>query len=1717
MSHSEKNRAQQLHPNYTAPLSKHKGKLRSILISRPALAVTLILGLLAAPFTVSSGATTAHANTDGTGVIINEVYLKGGSANAVYNQKFIELYNPTQTEVSLGGWSLQYRAGTNTAPVTSNNVAALSGTIPAEGYFLVAMSGNGSVGADLPTPDLSIGLNPSGTLGQLFLSSSTEPLTVGAGSLTGLPAIQDFLGYGANAAAFEGSPALVTGANSVPNSLARTNFVDTDNNQADFTHPSTITPQSATNTDPEDPTTPPIVGPPVPPPAEKLTIAQVRGTGALSPYQGKKITTSGVVTATYPTGGYSGYYIQTPGTGGDLNPVTHTVSDAIFVFSGATVGHVAIGDHVEITGTVGSYQGLAQVTVSNTSDLVKTSESVVDPVPARVSLPATEAQRKAFEGMLMEPQGDFTVTNTHTTNQYAEIGLAAGATPLITPTEIARPGSAEYAQVVADNAARSVTLDDGSSTNFLTTSKDTPLPYLSSSEPVSVGSSVTFNSAVIFDYRNGRWKFQPTTQLTAENAASTQPVKFSNVRTPEPNQVGGTIKLSSFNVLNYFTTTGDSIPGCSFYNDRQGNKITVRSGCDARGAADAQNLSRQQEKIVTAINTLDADVVALEEIENSAKFGKDRDNALSTLTAALNSATTGNPWAYVPSPSTLPPLNKEDVIRTAFIYKEDVVAPVGESRILTEGTAFNNARKPLAQQFAAKGDEGGETFIAIANHFKSKGSGSGADADTGDGQGASNHSRVAQANALIDFSEKLQQSQNTNKVFLLGDFNAYSQEDPLITLADAGYTDLGAATGKYTYSFDGASGSLDHILASEGAAPHVAGADIWNINAGESIALEYSRYNYNATNFYDTSPYRSSDHDPIIVGIDLNTTFLPDVPINLLSINDFHGRIDSNTVKFAGTVEQLRQQHGDANTLMLSAGDNIGASLFASSIQQDQPTIDVLNALDLRATAVGNHEFDTGFTDLVDRVIGPENNPNALFSHLGANVYARGTTDPVLDEYALFDVEGITVGVIGAVTEETPTLVSPGGITDLSFGDPVDAVNRVAEKLTDGNPENGQADVLIAVYHEGAGAGTPDGATLEQEVAAGGAFAKIVTETTNSVGAIFTGHSHKQYAWDAPIPGKDGQTRPILQTGNYGENVGQVVLSVSPDSKEITDYTANNVPRTTTNDVDLITSYPRVAEVKSIVDAALSEAAVIGNQPVGTISSDITTAFSGGSYVNGVYTGGDRDNRAAESALGNLVADSLVSSLSSEERGGATIGVVNPGGLRADLRYGADGVITYAQANAVLPFVNNLWTTSLTGAQFKAALEQQWQTDAQGNVPSSRPFLKLGLSQNVQYTFDESRAQGDRVTGIWIDHKPIDATASYRIGSFSFLLQGGDNFRVFTQGTNTRDSGLVDRDAWIDYLRTNPGVGPSFAARSVAVTEAPTTPLNHGDSAAVTLSGVNLTSLGSPEHTTLVTHWEWPGGFTVPLVSDVPVSNGTASFAVPIPGLSPAPFSGASTLTSTAALTKIGAERFTRTAALTTVDTTARTANFTSGEIVVTLEESGTTVRIPVELTSNQIITPPNDKPTRNPSPTTDDQLTEHNKNLISVSPDVVSPGDTITAYLGGWRGGGFDDGWRGGWTSVWMHSSPTIISDGWVQVSSAGTVSARIPLDTEHGKHRIVVLDSEDQVIGWDEITVVAGKEKGRLSQTGSEFGAWTLGALVLLAVGTTLIVRRRKDNLTH
>ncbi len=614
---------------------------------------------------------------------------------------------------------------------------------------------------------------------------------------------------------------------------------------------------------------------------------QTPGDGDDSQLINQTVETKGVVTAAYPKGenanlkGLEGFTIQTPGTGGTWDPA-RTASDGLFVFMGKSSATMpSIGDCVVVKGKVAEYSGVQNATAATQSLTQLLPQSITaatdcDPVkPTELSGVPTQDQMEALESMLVLPKDTWTITDNYKTNRYGTLSLTPGTEVLRTATDVVAPGAAAQAYE-AENAAKTIDLDDASTTdltNFKQNGHKERYAYLANGAPARVGYHVTFTKPVVLESRFGSFVFQPT-QMTAGNP-DRSPVTITGERPAVPT-VSGDTKVATFNVLNYFSDLGENEPGCKGYEDRNHKYVTDKN-CKLRGAWSSQAFANQQTKIVQAINTIDADVVALEEIENPVASGvsTDRDGALKSLVNALNAAAGSEVWAYVPSPSTVPA--NEDVIRIAFIYKKATITPVGDSVIYDDPAYTGLARQPLAQEFKPITDANheGKNFVVIANHFKSKGSApknlSGAEAaantDNGDGQGNSNGVRVKQARALATFAQRF----NGTPTLLVGDFNAYTKEDPLKVLTDAGWAHE-SGHGDSSYVYGGRSGSMDHVFANSAAHPLITEVKSWAVNAQESIAFEYSRANYNAYLAFEAdNPYRASDHNPEIIGLNLIT------------------------------------------------------------------------------------------------------------------------------------------------------------------------------------------------------------------------------------------------------------------------------------------------------------------------------------------------------------------------------------------------------------------------------------------------------------------------------------------------------------------------------------------------------------------------------------------------------------------------------------------------------------------------------------------------------------------------------------------------------------------------------------------------------------------------------------------------------------------------------
>jgi len=548
------------------------------------------------------------------------------------------------------------------------------------------------------------------------------------------------------------------------------------------------------------------------------------------------------------------------------------------------------------------------------------------------------------------------------------------------------------------------------------------------------------------------------------------------------------------------------------------------------------------------------------------------------------------------------------------------------------------------------------------------------------------------------------------------------------------------------------------------------------------------------------------------------------VTVDIVGINDFHGRLEADApgsrASIAGAavlssaVKAVEQQN--ANTLFVSAGDNIGASTFTSFIQDDEPTLDALNAMGLDVSTPGNHEFDKGQDDFTGRV-----QANSEFDYVNANIMKADGTH-AYTPYEVETIGGVRVAFIGALTESMPTLVSPGGIEGLTFAPIVESVNEVADEIV----ATDAADAIVLLLHEGAETGT------EAAVSGDTPFGEIARGISGYVSAIFSGHTHQGYDY-LVTPSDGGRQRAVVQTGSYGSALARVTMTVDPavaDFGARTTITAHSVS-------PLYAAYPADPAVAAIVAAAVEVARERGEEVIGSISGSFDRAYDSLLDKNGLPVA----NRAGESTLGNFVADIQLSATTAN---GAQLALMNPGGLRENLSYVApDGAVTYQAAAGVQPFANTLVVVDMTGAEIRQALEQQWPTATRTTT------LKLGTSEGLVYTYDPAVQTGDRIRDVFLEGVPVDDTAVYKVTVNSFLATGGDGFTAFANGRPHADSGKVDLQSQLEYFdaQTAPS-DPDFASRSVGVaglTAAPEAGFAAGDTVSMSLSSLVLSQLPS--------------------------------------------------------------------------------------------------------------------------------------------------------------------------------------------------------------------------------------------------------------------------------
>lgn len=584
------------------------------------------------------------------------------------------------------------------------------------------------------------------------------------------------------------------------------------------------------------------------PPAVWTPIPTLQGTGRVTALPGLR-TTRGIVTRVND----NGYFLQD--AAGDGNPAT---SDGIFVFTGAQVpAGLRAGHALQITGTVGEYDPGSGANASTAAHPVTQFSAVTSTiftgmgtiVPTVLTLPVAAAEDfERYEGMLVVIPTPLAASQNFFLGRYGQVTLAP-AGRLIKPTQVHRPGSAGALALAGLNARSLLLLDDGRSAQ-----NPAPVPYIGPDDTLRAGDVLSAGLTGVIDYGLAT---NSASGPTAYRIHPTSDVQFQrlNPRPPTPPAVGGTHRVAAFNVLNYFTTfrNGTTASG----GTGQGCLPSGTTG-DCRGADNAAEFQRQRAKIIEAIAGLGADVVGLMEIQRNGNV------AAQDLVDGLNARLGSGSYAVVPEPSGGV---GTDAIRLALIYRPAAVSPAGAGM---SDTSPVHDRPPVAQTFVTTT---GARFSVIVNHFKSKncGGASGADADQGDGQGCFNARRISQANALLGFVGAVTAASGDPDVLVIGDLNAYGSEDPIETLRNGGLVDLDrrfSGTATYSYVFDGESGTLDHALATPALSAQVTGAAHWSINADEPSVIDYNT-EFKPQDLYTPTPYRASDHDPILVGLNV--------------------------------------------------------------------------------------------------------------------------------------------------------------------------------------------------------------------------------------------------------------------------------------------------------------------------------------------------------------------------------------------------------------------------------------------------------------------------------------------------------------------------------------------------------------------------------------------------------------------------------------------------------------------------------------------------------------------------------------------------------------------------------------------------------------------------------------------------------------------------------
>jgi 5'-nucleotidase len=521
------------------------------------------------------------------------------------------------------------------------------------------------------------------------------------------------------------------------------------------------------------------------------------------------------------------------------------------------------------------------------------------------------------------------------------------------------------------------------------------------------------------------------------------------------------------------------------------------------------------------------------------------------------------------------------------------------------------------------------------------------------------------------------------------------------------------------------------------------------------------------------------------------------VDLRILAINDFHGNLrppaggisiadpGDKTRKInvaaggaehmATLVKQLRQ--GAKNTIFVAAGDLIGASPFLSAMFHDEPTIESLSMMGLEVASVGNHEFDEGKDELlrmqnggchpVDKCQGPHPFAGAKFHYLAASTIEKKTGKTVFPPYEIREFEGIPVAFIGLTLKGTPDIVSPVSVAGLEFRDEADTVNALVPELKARGVE-----AIVVLIHEG---GFPTG-DYNECPGISGPIVDIVKKFDKAVDVVISGHTHRAYVCKI-----DG--RLVTSGDKYGTIVTTIDLKLDSVTRDVISARADNV-------IVRTGAYTGDAEQTALLNSYDKFAAPIANRRAGSITATLSRV----------------PNDAGESVLGDVIADAQLAATRADTNGAAVIAFTNPGGVRTDIAKKEDGAVTYADVFASQPFRNQLVTLTLTGAQIKNMLEQQW-------LDPNRPRI-LQVSKGFNYTWDNAKPYGDHVLAdrMSLNGQRVDPATRYRVTVNNYLAVGGDGFTVLKEGTAPQ-FGIYDVDALHGYFQANSPIAPASADR----------------------------------------------------------------------------------------------------------------------------------------------------------------------------------------------------------------------------------------------------------------------------------------------------------------